>query len=265
MARILVVDDDPWTQRMVSAVLSHAGHHVDLASDGWEALIRVGRARPDLVITELHLPTTDGWALAEAVRAQPENADLPFVFLDSTGSLRETGPGFRTGHDVLVGKPFRLEMLEGAVGGLLDRRPDPTDRIEATETRVDASTFRAPAPPAPGSPGIPHPHALTGALEQFGLSSVLIVCELERKSGVLMLSGEQSTGRVFLREGRVVRAHVDGAARGAIAVYDMLAWTRGRFEFSSDDVGGDDEIGSSTSFLLLEAARLQDESKLRTG
>ena len=38
MARVLVVDDDPWTQRMVSAVLSQSGHMVDLASDGWEAL-----------------------------------------------------------------------------------------------------------------------------------------------------------------------------------------------------------------------------------
>jgi hypothetical protein len=39
----------------------------------------------------------------------------------------------------------------------------------------------------------------------------------------------------------------------------MLGWPRGRFEFNVGEVSGEDEIGSSTSFLLLEGARLQDE------
>jgi hypothetical protein len=39
----------------------------------------------------------------------------------------------------------------------------------------------------------------------------------------------------------------------------MLGWTQGRFEFQAGEVSGEDEIGSSTSFLLLEGARLQDE------
>ena len=50
---------------MVSAVLSQNGHLVELASDGWEALIRAGHARPDVVLTELKLPSSDGWGLAE--------------------------------------------------------------------------------------------------------------------------------------------------------------------------------------------------------
>jgi hypothetical protein len=102
---------------------------------------------------------------------------------------------------------------------------------------------------------------LSGALEEFGLSSVLIVLELERKSGVVILRAAQAVGRIYLRGGRVIRAQIEGAQSrsGQLAVYDLLGWPRGRFEFNVGEVQGDDEIGSSTSFLLLEGARLQDE------
>jgi CheY-like chemotaxis protein len=270
MARLLVVDDDPWTQRMVSAVLSHAGHLVDLASDGWEALIRAGRARPDVVISELKLPTTDGWRLAGALRGRPESPDIPFIFLASLRSERTPGPAFRAELDQLVPKPFRLEQLEEAVSKALSRTP--ARRI--TPLGMAAVSAAPPPPPSrpsvpviPAAPRAPEPEpsrrtVLTGSLEEFGLSSLLIVLELERKTGVVILRVGQAVGRIYLREGRVIRAQAEGAGenrRAQLAVYDMLGWTRGRFEFNVGDVAGEDEIGSPISFLLLEGARLQDE------
>lgn len=246
---------------MVSAVLSPVGHHVDLASDGWEALIRTGRARPDLIVSELQLPTTDGWTLADSIRALPETADVPFLFLGTRDT--NPAPAFRAGIDLLVAKPFRLEQLESAVARVLARRQGDEDTTpEVTATHVDATTFRAPDPSGPVTT-LDGAAALTGALEHFGLSSLLIVCELERKSGVLTLTAPEATGHVWLRAGRVIRARIDGTgnARGALAVYDLLTWTRGRFEFAAVEVDGDDEIAMSTSFLLLEGARLQDERK----
>jgi two-component system OmpR family response regulator len=255
MARVLVVDDDPWTQRMVSAVLSQSGHMVDLASDGWEALIRAGRARPDVVISELKLPTTDGWRLAQALRNRPESPDIPFIFLASLRSERNPGPAFRPEMDQMLAKPFRLEQLEDAVGTALGRVPP--RRI----TPRGMPAVGAPEPPRAASPPEnARRTVLSGALEEFGLSSVLIVLELERKTGVVILRAPQSVGRIYLRQGRVVRAQIEGSdRRGQLAVYDLLGWPRGRFEFNVGEVSGNDEIGSSTSFLLLESARLQDE------
>jgi CheY-like chemotaxis protein len=264
MARVLVVDDDPWTQRMVSAVLSHAGHMVDLASDGWEALIRAGRARPDVVISELKLPTTDGWRLAQALRNRPESPDIPFIFLASLRSDRTPGPAFRPEMDQMLPKPFRLEQLEDAVATALSRMPI------RRATPIGMPAVGAPrAPAASNSPGgrgsepdTNRRTVLSGSLEEFGLSSVLIVLELERKSGVVILRAPQSVGRIYLRSGRVIRAQIEGNGQnrtGQLAVYDLLGWPRGRFEFNVGEVQGDDEIGSSTSFLLLEGARLQDE------
>jgi CheY-like chemotaxis protein len=263
MARVLVVDDDPWTQRMVSAVLSQAGHLVDLASDGWEALIRAGRARPDVVISELKLPTTDGWRLAHALRNRPESPDIPFVFLASLRSERAPGPAFRPEMDQLLAKPFRLEQLEDAVATALSRVPARRITPRGMPAVVDPPRQ---APPPRSPPGrtaemeTGRRTVLSGSLEEFGLSSLLIVLELERKSGVVILRTQQTVGRIYLRQGRVVRAQIEGSdRRGQLAVYDLLGWLRGRFEFNVGEVGGDDEIGSSTSFLLLESARLQDE------
>jgi CheY-like chemotaxis protein len=263
MARVLVVDDDPWTQRMVSAVLSQAGHLVDLASDGWEALIRAGRARPDVVISELKLPTTDGWRLAQALRNRPESPDIPFIFLASLRSERAPGPAFRPEMDQMLAKPFRLEQLEDAVGTALSRVP--ARRITPRGMPAVGTPPRQPEP-ARAVPGrsseteTGRRTVLSGSLEEFGLSSLLIVLELERKTGVVIMRNPQTVGRIYLRQGRVVRAQVEGSdRRGQLAVYDLLGWPRGRFEFNVGEVGGDDEIGSSTSFLLLESARLQDE------
>jgi hypothetical protein len=102
---------------------------------------------------------------------------------------------------------------------------------------------------------------LNGSLDEFGLSSVLIVLELERKSGVVVLNGDGGLGHIHVRQGRVIRADIEGgpARGGALAIFEMLGWSHGRFEFQAGEVTGEDEIGSSTSFLLLEGARLQDE------
>jgi CheY-like chemotaxis protein len=265
MARVLVVDDDPWTQRMVSAVLSQAGHQVDLASDGWEALIRAGRARPDVVISELKLPTTDGWRLAQALRNRPESPDIPFIFLASLRSERQPGPAFRPEMDQMLAKPFRLEQLEDAVSTALSRVParriTPRGMPAVAPPRASDSSRPAPSGRAgTGEQETGRRTVLSGSLEEFGLSSLLIVLELERKSGVVILRTPQTVGRIYLRQGRVVRAQIEGTdRRGQLAVYDLLGWLRGRFEFNVGEVSGDDEIGSSTSFLLLESARLQDE------
>ena len=105
--------------------------------------------------------------------------------------------------------------------------------------------------------------ALRGELDQITLSSVLVVLEMERKNGILLVEhGPQTTGRLFLRKGRIIRAAIDEPSlTGALAVYRMLTWGAGSFDFLSGDVGGVDDIQASTTFLLIEGARRFDEAK----
>jgi CheY-like chemotaxis protein len=277
---VLVVDDDPWIQRMVSSVLSHAGHTVDLAGDGWEGLVAADRLCPDLLVVDVKLPTADGWKLLETLRARPEMANLRALILTPFTDQHRRGAAFRPNVDHVLVSPFRLEDLTDKVGKLLASL-DPDAGATSIEVTDDVTSVGPPprveaedVPTAPAPMPLPRPvpqelqpraqtgrSALLGNLQQFGASSVLMLLDLERRSGVLILNGTDGRGRFYLREGRILRATVDGQPhlRGALAVYPLLTWTEGRFEFHAGEVTGDDEIRSSTSFLLMEGARRQDE------
>ncbi len=128
---------------------------------------------------------------------------------------------------------------------------------------------------APGDAGSPNaePHTfpgirrknsgLRGRLEQLGLSSLLVMLEMERKDGLLLLkNGEDDTvARFFLRRGQVIQARVEKRddLDGRQSVYAALAWTKGKFSFSAMEVDMDDEIQSTTTGLLMEGARIMDE------
>jgi hypothetical protein len=90
---------------------------------------------------------------------------------------------------------------------------------------------------------------------------------MERKSGILRLERKGATGRIFVREGRVIAARLDGdaapeaARKGAETVYHLLTWSEGRFEFSAVEVEMEDEVQATTTHLLMEGARLIDENK----
>jgi len=268
--RVLVADDDPWSQQLISSQLVESGFRVDCAADGWEALILAGRARPDLIVMEVHLPTTDAWTLAEELRRQASTASVPFIFMADESPGLKPGKSFRLGVDQLLTKPFSLIDLQQAVEKALG---DPTrDSSYSGSTKIivevpsgphNVAKFATHVMPAPSESwemeGLEP--ALRGSLASFGLSSLLMVIELERMSGMVALHGPIGTGRLAIRQGHVIRARIEGGkvSHGAHAIYEMLQWAKGTFEFEAGEVNGDDQIERSTSFLLMEGARLADE------
>jgi len=110
--------------------------------------------------------------------------------------------------------------------------------------------------------------ALRGRLEQFGLATVLTFLDLERRSGELVVVADDGNnpnskvGRLWLRQGRVLRARIEGSRRlNKSAVYDLLGLERGRFSFAQMELDGlADELGVPTMQLLMEAARRVDEA-----
>ena len=113
-------------------------------------------------------------------------------------------------------------------------------------------------------PGIRRKNSgLRGRLEQLGLSSLLVMLEMERKDGLLLLkNGEDDTvARLFLRKGQVIQARIEKRddLDGRQSVYAALAWSKGKFNFSAMEVDMEDEIQSTTTGLLMEGARIMDE------
>jgi CheY-like chemotaxis protein len=248
--RILIVDDDPWILRMVSALLDKRGYDIVTASDGEEGLKKATQIRPDLLITDVMMPKMDGWELVRALRARADLAFTPVLFLTALSGEDDRIRGFRLGADDYLPKPFRFEELDLRVQKVLERNGAIHAKL-AEAAKAPVSTRSIPA--------------LRGSLDQLGLSSLLVMMEMERKSGVLQLERPGVIGRLFVRDGRVVAARLEGphapddARTGAETVYHVLTWSDGDFEFSAVEVLMEDEMQTSTTHLLMEAARLMDE------
>lgn len=256
-ARILVVDDDLWIQRTTASVLGQQGHQVSLAGDAPSAFALASRIRPDVVVTTVSLPALDGWSWWERLRALPACANIPIVFLLPGGDAASDVSGAEPTDEQLE-KPFRGEDLERTIVKVLGETPVETP---TSESALPPRPQRAVDPTKPSAGHRPL-SALRGELDQISLSSVLVVLEMERKNGILLVERPRETGRLFLRKGRIIRAAIDEPAlSGSLAVYQMVTWGAGSFDFLAGDVGGVDEIQASTTYLLMEGARRLDEAK----
>jgi hypothetical protein len=104
---------------------------------------------------------------------------------------------------------------------------------------------------------------LRGRLEQFGLATVLTFLDLERRSGQILVVTRDHVGRVWLRNGSVISARIEGSRRvNRAAIYELLTWDSGRFAFTQEDTSSavDEMRGAPTTLLLVEAARRADEA-----
>ena len=111
---------------------------------------------------------------------------------------------------------------------------------------------------------------LRGELDKIGLSTVLTMMEMERRTGLLVvkhgtgsLRQPRQVARLEVRDGQVVRARLEGTRQivGADVVYLALGWTTGKFELYGVRVNGRDEIALRTAFLLMEGMRRLDEAR----
>jgi len=118
---ILLVEDDPAVLDVLKEMLETAGFHVATGRNGVQGLAALAAARPDLVISDISMPEMDGYGFYEAVRAQRQWVDLPFIFLTGKGDDDEIREGRRLGVDDYLVKPVREADLLVAVRARLDR------------------------------------------------------------------------------------------------------------------------------------------------
>jgi hypothetical protein len=105
----------------------------------------------------------------------------------------------------------------------------------------------------------PRSAGLQGSLGQLSVPDLLQTAEANRRSGRIDLSHDAQQGTLWLHEGRVADAVVDGGPRGREAVYEMALWDHGTFAADFSLVTVPERIFEPTSALLLEAMRRRDE------
>ena len=116
--RLLVVEDDPATRNMLRDLLTDAGYHVTVASDGATALAALDQREtlPDLVLLDMRMPFMDGPTFFECLRSRPESRQTPVLVV--SGTLRRAVRGEVQGIRILH-KPFEVSHLLELVAEIL--------------------------------------------------------------------------------------------------------------------------------------------------
>lgn len=120
--RILVAEDDPAVLAGVRGLLELADYEVMAAANGQEALAALETFSPHLVISDIMMPRMDGYELYAAMRARPEWADTPFIFLTARAEKHDVRRGKELGVDDYLVKPFEEGDLLLAIRNKLTRR-----------------------------------------------------------------------------------------------------------------------------------------------
>jgi two-component system phosphate regulon response regulator PhoB len=143
-ATILVVEDEPAIQELISATLQHAGHRVMHAYSAEEAVPLVNGTLPDVVLLDWMLPGMNGIQFARRLRGEDRTRELPIIMLTARGEEQDKVAGLDSGADDYLTKPFSPRELVARIKAVLRRRaPQMTeDCVEVDGLRVDPVTHR---------------------------------------------------------------------------------------------------------------------------
>jgi two-component system phosphate regulon response regulator PhoB len=143
-ATILVVEDEPAIQELISATLQHAGHRVMRAYSAEEAVPLVNGTLPDVVLLDWMLPGMNGIQFARRLRGEDRTRELPIIMLTARGEEQDKVAGLDSGADDYLTKPFSPRELVARIKAVLRRRaPQMTeDCVEVDGLRVDPVTHR---------------------------------------------------------------------------------------------------------------------------
>ncbi len=112
---VLVVDDSATIRRSAETMLTNEGFRVITAENGFEALSKITRHRPDLIFVDIMMPRLDGYQTTAIIKNNPEFRDTPVIMLTSKDGLFDKARGRVVGSDLYLTKPFTREELLSAV------------------------------------------------------------------------------------------------------------------------------------------------------
>jgi DNA-binding response OmpR family regulator/cytoskeletal protein RodZ len=236
--KLLLVDADPRSVRVLEVSLKKAGYSVTTATDGLDALAKIESLTPDLVLSDTRLPKLDGYTLVRKLKDRPEWAGIPIVLLTSQRSIEDKIRGLELGVEDYLTKPIFVRELIARVNMLLAKRTQ--ENIAASKTSVTGRT------------------RFQGSTTDMAVVDLLQTFEVSRKSGVVHLHSGTQDAKVYFRDGKVVDAEV-ARLRGEEAIYRALIWNEATFEVEFKSVTNEDVIGSSTQAVLMEGMRRVDE------
>jgi len=121
MTRILLIEDDAETRKLIATALEFEGYAVERADDGPTGIRLARDSGPDFILCDVMMPGMDGYSVLATLRADPALAAIPFIFLTARGEKHDLRQGMVSGADDNLTKPVAIDDLVAAISARLAR------------------------------------------------------------------------------------------------------------------------------------------------
>ncbi|OGO26208.1 MAG: DNA-binding response regulator, partial [Chloroflexi bacterium RBG_16_54_11] len=135
---LLIVEDDPAIESLVSLGLRYKRYNVISTGNGARGWRLFEECQPDLVILDWLLPGMDGLKLCRMIRSQ---SDVPIIMITARDAIRDRVDGLETGADDYIVKPFHIDELIARVHARLRRRPSEETTLAFQDLSLDPKTY----------------------------------------------------------------------------------------------------------------------------
>ena len=120
--KILIVDDDPVNLEFFQLMLSKLGFVVEEANDGLEALAKLKKFYPDLILLDNIMPRMSGWEFTKNIKNDPKFRDIPIIMFSALDDVKDKIAGFELGVDDYITKPFNFSEVLARIKATLRNR-----------------------------------------------------------------------------------------------------------------------------------------------
>ncbi|MGD9093772.1 MAG: response regulator [Anaerolineales bacterium] len=129
--KILLVDDDKDTLRLVGLMLQRQGYEVRAVDNGAEAITMAQEETPDMILLDIMMPEMDGYEVARRLRADPGTSEVPIIMFTAKSQVDDKVMGFEAGADDYLTKPTQPRELFAHMKAVLARSKKPETGAEA--------------------------------------------------------------------------------------------------------------------------------------
>ena len=196
--KILIIDDDLDTLRLVGLMLQKQGYSIMAASSGQQGLDMAFENPPDLVLLDVMMPGMDGYEVAQKLRETPLTANIPILMFTAKSQLDDKVTGFEAGADDYLTKPTHPSELQAHVKALLARSAKV--KINPPTSPVEQAGYLIGVLAARGGLGVTSVSANLAVSLQKNLDTSVTLAEFRPGQGTLAydLNLTKTTGLVEL-------------------------------------------------------------------
>jgi pilus assembly protein CpaE len=131
--KILIIDDDLDTLRLVGLMLQRQGYQISAATNGQQGLEKAFEEDPDLILLDVMMPDMDGYEVTRRLRQNPSTLETPILMFTAKTQLDDKVIGYEVGANDYLTKPTHPSELQARVKTLLARAGDKKTRVSSTK------------------------------------------------------------------------------------------------------------------------------------